>query len=242
MKLFKSIMAASFLLVVFSQLTTAQTFTVEHYGELRQTIRQGDVSASVDLNNMQSIENLYALGAFEGLKGEILIVNGRSLSTRALNDDVQFVNTSDKKATLLVTASVDAWKSFKLGEDVPNEEGLEKRILSFANLQGIGTDQPIPFLIEAEADALDWHVIDWPEGDNEHTHEKHKTSGPHGTLENQKVVILGFWSDSHHGIFTHHATNMHMHFVTGDETLAGHIDGFSGLRNVTLKLPAASGK
>jgi len=242
MKLFNAIMAAPFLLVVFSQLTSAQTFTVEHYGELRQTIQRGNITASADLDSIQSTENLYALGAFEGLKGEILIINGRSFSTRAADDKVQFVDVNDQKATLLITASVEEWGSFKLGEPVSDEEGLEEQILIFAELQEISTDQPIPFLIEAKANALDWHVIDWPEGDNEHTHEKHKTSGPHGTLENQNVVILGFWSDSHHGIFTHHATNMHMHFVTGDETLAGHLDSFSGLRNVTLKLPGIPGK
>ena len=83
---------------------------------------------------------------------------------------------------------------------------------------------------------MDWQVINWPEGDSLHTHEKHKTSGPHDVLENASADVLGFYSDQHHAIFTHHSTNMHLHFKTKQDDLAGHVDDIR-LDQASLLLP-----
>ena len=78
-------------------------------------------------------------------------------------------------------------------------------------------------------------LIDWPEGDTEHSHEKHIHSGLYGTLENQTVEMLGFYSNKHHAIFTHHTTNMHVHVKSDKAT--GHADSFTLGENMILKLP-----
>lgn len=49
--------------------------------------------------------------------------------------------------------------------------------------------------------------------------------------------MLGFYSDSHHAIFTHHTTNMHIHLKTIDNKIAGHIDGLELGKGMILKLP-----
>ena len=74
----------------------------------------------------------------------------------------------------------------------------------------------------------------------EHSHEKHVTSGPHGTMEHQEIEILGFYSNSHHAVFTHHTTNMHMHFLLPDGTNAGHIDDIDLGQGMKLMLPEES--
>jgi hypothetical protein len=57
-------------------------------------------------------------------------------------------------------------------------------------------------------------------------------------MENVNAAVLGFYSNSHHAIFTHHTTNMHLHLKTLDNLLAGHIDDLILGEGMTLKLPS----
>lgn len=114
---------------------------------------------------------------------------------------------------------------------------LEGFIRISAVEKGFYLGKPFPFLIEGEISSLDWHVIDWPEGDMVHTHKKHKISGLNGTIKEKEVEIIGFFSLHHKGVFTHHTTNMHMHFRTEDSELVGHLDDLQLGREMTLKLP-----
>lgn len=212
-------------------------YAVEHFGQLRSIMQEANISAQVDLQKFSGNDSFYALGAFENLKGEILIFGGESYSTRSIDDQVEFVNAFEERATLLVASHVDSWQEFIISETNLNYQDLEKIVEGKAVEYGIDTNQPFPFLLEGVFGEMDWHVIDWPEGDKHHTHEKHKTAGPHGTLVDSNVRILGFWSDSHHGIFTHHATNMHLHFVTQDAELAGHVDSLNNGNELILYLP-----
>jgi len=95
----------------------------------------------------------------------------------------------------------------------------------------------VPFLISGKIKFIDWHVINWDPADKVHTHIKHTNSGPHGRIKDAEVLILGFYSNKHRAIFTHHASDLHMHFKTKDRTLAGHIDDLELGREVVLKLP-----
>jgi acetolactate decarboxylase len=132
---------------------------------------------------------------------------------------------------------VNKWKTLDIPASVSSYEQLEFYIEEAAKREGINTTEPFPFLLEGVAKSFDWHVIDWKEGDSEHSHEKHIKSGPNGSLENQEVKILGFYSNSHHAIFTHHSTNMHLHVKTTDDKLSGHLDGLIPGQGMTLKLP-----
>ena len=80
-----------------------------------------------------------------------------------------------------------------------------------ADKNGVNLNKPFPFLISGTAKSFDWHVINWKDGDTIHSHEKHINSGLNGTKRNSSVSLLGFYSGSHHTIFTHHSTNMHIH-------------------------------
>ena len=53
----------------------------------------------------------------------------------------------------------------------------------------------------------------------------------------QFIDILGFYSEAHKGVFTHHDSNLHMHFKTETVNLAGHVDYIFLGSNMTLKLP-----
>ncbi|TNE53844.1 MAG: decarboxylase [Bacteroidetes bacterium] len=212
-------------------------FEVKYFGALKNMMHQGDISAKFDLGDLEGTKNLYAIGALENLKGEIQIFNGETFNSFVQDSIVAIDKAFNKKATLLVYSVVERWKSYNIPDDIVTYEQLEKHIASVAKKNGINIEKAFPFLIEGKALEFDWHVINWKDGDTEHSHEKHVNSGLNGTKYNQQVELLGFYSDSHHAVFTHHTTNMHIHVKTGDGKLAGHVDALTLGKDMVLKLP-----
>ena len=200
-------------------------------------MHKGDISAKVDLKTFENTEHFYALGAIENLKGEIQIFDSKPLNTIVIDRKLTFDRSFNKKATLLVYALVRKWKSIYIPDSVVTYEQLERYIGQSAKENQLNIDEAFPFLLEGSAESFDWHVINWKDGDTEHSHEKHISSGLNGTIKKRLVEMLGFYSDSHHAIFTHHTTNMHIHVKTMDNEIAGHVDGLTLGKGMILKLP-----
>ncbi len=176
-------------------------FKVEHRGALKNTMHKGDIAAKADLKDLENAEHLYALGALENLKGEIKIFDSKPFNTIVTDSSLSFNNSFNKKATLLVRASVSKWKSFTIPDKVVTYVELERYIEQAAKENQLPIDETFPFLIEGTAKSFDWHVINWKDGDMENSHDKHINSGLNGTVENREVDMLGIYSDSHHAIF-----------------------------------------
>ena len=215
---------------------TAQ-FKVAHRGALKNMMHKGDIAAKADLKDLENSEHLYALGALENLKGEIQIFDSKPYNTIVTDSALKFDNSFNKKATLLVYASVSNWKSITIPDSVLTYDQLERYVEQAAKESQLSIDEPFPFLLEGTIRSFDWHVINWKDGDTEHSHEKHVNSGLNGTIENRNVKILGFYSNSHHAIFTHHTTNMHLHVKTDDNKIVGHVDDLTLGQEMILKLP-----
>ena len=214
-----------------------KSYKVAYEGALKNMMHKGDVSAKADLINFKNTDHFYALGAIENLKGEIQIFNSKPYNTTVIDSTLVFDNSFNKKASLLVYASVSKWKKINIPDSVVTYKQLENFIHQSAKKNQLNTHQPFPFLIEGKSKSFDWHVINWKNGDMEHSHEKHINSGLHGTINNRDAEMLGFYSNSHHTIFTHHTTNMHIHVRTIDSKIAGHVDDLILEKGMVLKLP-----
>nr|WP_298993936.1 acetolactate decarboxylase [uncultured Polaribacter sp.] len=208
---------------------------VKHSGALR-TIMSGNIQPVISLDTLSKMKNLYALGAVDNLKGEIQIFDSQPSNSFVVDSSLQIKDSYNLKASLLVYAEIKAWESFEI-KNCTTKSDLEEQIFKIAIEYNIDTNKPFPFLLEGNVKSLDWHVINWKDGDTIHNHKKHKESGLNGTLQNKDVEIIGFYSTKHKAIFTHHTTNMHMHFKTEDDAIAGHIDDLLLNNSITLKLP-----
>ena len=208
---------------------------VKYSGALR-TIMSGNIESVISLDSLSSKKNFYALGAVEHLKGEIQIFDSKPSNSIVMDSSLQIKDSYNLKAALLVYAKVKEWNSYKT-ENTTTKEELESTIFGIAKSNGIDTEKPFPFLLEGTVASLDWHVINWKDGDTVHTHKKHTETGLNGNLKNKQVQIIGFYSTKHKAVFTHHTTNMHMHFKTNDNSVAGHIDDIELDNELTLKLP-----
>lgn len=215
----------------------AYEYNVEHAGALKNFRMKGDISAKFNLKQLENKPGIYALGAFENLKGEIQIFNSVPYNTFVEDRKIIFDTTFEKKAALLVYSQVKSWQELSIPKNISSQSELETFIQTMAVKNGLNIKKPFPFLISGNAKLVSWHVINWDENDKEHNHQKHIESGLNGRLVDTKIDILGFYSNQHKGIFTHHSTNMHMHFKTKDKTVAGHIDKLEPGLNMRLKLP-----
>lgn len=215
---------------------TVFTSTVHHRGALRNAMQAGDISAKIDLDSLAGKPHLFALGALENLKGEIQIFDSQPFITTVIDSAIATSSSFSYKAMLLVYAQVSQWQENEIPDSVKTGTQLEAFLASEASKKGI-FGKPFVFLLKGRPASLDWHVIDWPAGDSVHTHEKHKRSGLHGSLHDEQAEILGFYSEQHHGIFTHHSTNMHLHFTNSAGTFAGHVDALVLKKGIKLYLP-----
>jgi acetolactate decarboxylase len=152
------------------------SFKVNYYGALKNMMRKGDLSAYASLADFKNKKHLYALGAVENLKGEVQIFNGKPFITSVENNELKFDSNFEKKASLLVVSSVESWKEFKIPTSIKTKPELEVYIEKIAKENGMNTEEPFPFLIDGVVDSFDWHVINWKDGDTNHSHQKHKTS------------------------------------------------------------------
>lgn len=208
---------------------------VYHSGLLR-TMMSGDISKTIDLDTLSRKKHLYALGAFEGLQGEVQIFDGVSQSSRVKDSMVVIENAIEDSASLLVYSQVEKWvenSSFFFA----SKTDLDSLLMNEAKKVGLDTEKPFPFILDGKVSELQWHVINWNPKDSVHTNKKHQESGLNGVAKNENVRILGFYSNKHKAIFTHHSSNVHMHFTSKDQSLAGHVDGLKIKDSIILKLP-----
>ncbi len=208
---------------------------VRYTGALN-TIMSGDLEATISLDTLSQKKNLYALGAEKDLKGEIQVFEGEAFISRKDNGNIKVSNSFEVQAALLVYAQVDDWEVYPVPPSISTMDDLEMFVFETAKIYGLDTEKPFPFLVEGELERLEWHVIDWPENDTVHNHQKHREAGASGNLDTTLVDVLGFYSALHKGVFTHHTTQMHMHFKTRDGSLAGHVDKLVLGNKMTLKL------
>ncbi len=195
-------------------------------------IMSGDLRGTLPLDSLSGFENLYALGVMENLQGEIQIWDGRPFISIVENDSIVIENELAKNAALLVYDNIKQWKNIDLPLSVSNVESLA----GFLEYNGIEEDT-FPFLLEGTVEKLEWHIINWNSQDSVHTHQKHRESGLRGSLENEEVKIIGFYTATYGGVFTHHKTPVHLHFVNENGDLAGHVDDLDFGEGMTLKIP-----
>ena len=211
---------------------------VNHAGALKNAMKKGDLTPKIELKELEGKENLYALGAVGYLKGEVQIFNGTSMTTFVnKNNELEYDHSYNRNASLLVYAQVKEWIEYKIPNNIITRKQFEEYLEEKAEEHGLDTEEPFAFLIEGKIKSNSWHVINWDPNEKVHTHKKHVESGIHSTMENRDVIMLGFFSMYAAGIFTHHTTSMHIHFMTKDKKISGHSDNMTLGENMILKLP-----
>lgn len=195
-------------------------------GALRAMFHQQDTGAKVTLDTLLPDPDLYAVGALAGLTGEITVIRGEAYLSYPEQDGArtEVARESAAAATLLVGARVPRWRDVMTEAPIPFDR-LDDRIGDLAATAGMDLDRRIPFLLEGEFEDLRWHVIDGRRLTGGGTsHEDHLAAAVQESRERATATLVGFYSRSDQGVFTHRGSTTHLHCVLERPLAAGHVD------------------
>jgi len=101
---------------------------------------------------------------------------------------------------------------------------------------GLSPDRPTPFRLRGRAEKVEFHVLNRI-GDGAHNAEIHRRIQVPFEIEHTDVLLVGFHSAGHRGIFTPLDSTIHVHLQTADNSKSGHVQGLSLGHGMALGLP-----
>jgi acetolactate decarboxylase len=141
------------------------------------------------------------------------------------------------EAPFFVYSNVSDWVSFELNVKVENLTDLQQAIERVAIQKGYSLNSPFAFRIVGQINELTTHVV-LPRSSEIPGYQSGKNQVNY-TYQNSLGELIGFYSQQHQGIFTHKDSYVHVHYVSDDMTIMGHVDKLliTGQR-LKLLLPA----
>jgi acetolactate decarboxylase len=189
-------------------------------GAMRRTMWEGQLSGLIALDSIAT-PGVFGIGPLEYLQGEITLVDGHCFISRVLPDGVITVEErTDVKAPFFVHAEVAEWNRVELPPKVVDLASLD----AFLTERAATRTEPFAFRLRGLVVDVQVHVMNVPPGttingpDEAHAHQVLvHDKGNEGTL-------VGFFSTKHKAVFTHHDTNIHVHYIAWDHSVMGHVD------------------
>lgn len=193
-------------------------------GEMRNVMWKGQLEGNIHLDTIANKSNVVGLGPLEYLGGEIIVIDGKSYKSVVISDSsMEVVETFNIKAPFFAHANISNWSEELLYVDFQTIQQLE----SFLDNKKSGSSQPFMFKLAGFVKEATIHVVNLPAGAKVSSpNDAHKGQVKY-QMENQESEIVGFFSKEHKGIFTHHDTYLHMHLMTKDKQMMGHLDELS---------------
>ena len=206
-----------------------KTDTLEHIpssnvtviGAMKNVMWNGELEGVINLDTIKNKEHLYGFGPMENLKGELLIIDGKSFqSTVATPNTMVVTETFKNKAPFFAYAYITDWDEIKMPDSIVSLPTLEK----FLNATTTKHSRPFMFKLVGKIKTAAIHVVNLPQGTIVHSPADGHKGITNYTIINENVHLIGFFSTDHKTIFTHHDTFMHIHLITDDHSKMGHLD------------------
>ena len=208
-------------------------------GAQHKAVHDGDVGAKVRLADLARRPHLYAIGPLEGLTGEITVLDGQPTISTVEGGVFSTHSSLDHGAAFFVWTYCADWKPAPLPGSVRTLEQLEGYLPEAARAAGLLAGEPPAVRIVARVESLNYHVLS-PPAHTPPTFEDHEKSKVHSTVAARTVRMVGFYSTEHRGVFTPGTSDVHVHFITDDGRMAGHVEGFTLAPGAVLLLPATA--
>lgn len=201
---------------------TKETYTsIKVTGAMKNVMWKGELEGRIHLDTISDKNGLYGLGPLSHLKGELLIKNGESYVSKVISDSTMSVEKRfDVSAPFFVYGNVNEWDVSELPSEVQTIKELEQ----FIDKKTMDYKRPFVFKIIGEVSNAIIHIQNLPEGTKVSSPKEAHTGQIKYNIGNELIEIIGFFSTQHHGVFTHHDSNVHMHLITASEDKMGHLD------------------
>ena len=234
----KTILLALTIFTLTSNSSIAQQNSgeVKIVGEMKNVMWKGQLSGNINLDTLTNKTHLYGLGPVEYLRGEILIVDGKSYKSTVVSGKTMKVEeTYDLKAPFFGYAVISKWTEHELPDSVQSIPQLE----TYLDQTTKNAPRPFMFKLSGTVEEATIHVVNLPEGSKVSSPDEAHKGQKNYELKNEQSEIIGFFSTEHKAIFTHHDTFLHMHLITTDRLKMGHLDKVVFKKGtVKLYLPA----
>lgn len=202
-------------------------------GAMKNVMWKGELGGSINLDTISNKKGLYAIGPESYLTGELLINDGQSYVSKVTSDSTMTVEkTFDVSAPFLVYANVTEWNQIELASNIKSIKDIEKLV----DEKTTDFKRPFAFKLTGRISKAIIHIQNLPKGTNVSSPKEAHEGQTNYELKNEEVIIIGFFSTEHKGIFTHHDSNIHLHLITKDESKMGHLDELE-IENMKLYLP-----
>lgn len=190
-------------------------------GAMKNVMWNGQLKGTIQLDTIADRQHLYGIGPLEGLQGEIMILDGKCYTSYVTSPtEMKVVENYRVKAPFFVHGYADEWKEIRLPDNVVNLKDLE----SYFGEAAKSSQKPFVFKITGVADEASIHVVNLPEGAVVKNPDDAHKGQVNYIIDDEEVIIVGFYSRNHQSVFTHHDTYMHLHLITKDKARMGHVD------------------
>jgi acetolactate decarboxylase len=204
--------------LVFSQETNPNVHIV---GKMKNVMWEGKLQGTINIDTISNKEHLYGLGPVEYLKGEIMVIDGKSYKSTVVSDtSMKIEETYNIKAPFFGYTNITSWTEYSLPDSILSIQQLELHI------DDVTKSMPRPFFfkLSGSVEQATIHVVNLPNGSKVRSPDEAHNGQTNFELKNTTADIIGFFSTEHKAIFTHHDTYLHMHLITNDRKSMGHLD------------------
>lgn len=231
------IICISVILSSFNGLAQQNDGMIRIAGAMKNVMWKGELDAVIKFDTLNGISGLYGLGPLEGLRGEVLIVDGKPYVSKVISSSSMSVEINSTAGAPFFVYGVQVnWRQLKVPTGLHNIRALEDFIEKQA--QSVGR-QPFIFKLTGKVAKADIHIQNLPPGSKVSSPKEAHQGQTNYIIEQEDVEVIGFYSTMHKAVFTHHDTNMHLHLITKDRRKMGHLDEIDlGNVDFTLYLPA----
>jgi alpha-acetolactate decarboxylase len=232
------------LVLALSTAAAAEPLDVRAHGNFTRMTHTGDARSVVALAEISSQAGTYGVGALAGLRGEILLWDGRLLVTRGHSETGKVAPPAPgDEAALFVRGKVDAWEEVVVPADMTQAE-FEAFVVATAAKRGLGAEQAFPFAARGAFPRVEWHVVTGA-ASAERKHGEHGDTHQQGHARNLAFdhapangVLLGFYSGAAlEGVISHPGERFHLHYADAAFAVSGHVDAYRVAKGATLMLP-----
>ncbi len=197
------------------------TNAVNIVGQMRDVMWKGQLQGKINLDTITNKTNLYGLGPLEYLRGEILIIDGKSYKSTVISEtEMKVEETYEINAPFFGYANISKWSEQTLPDSIQTIKQLEEYLDKVTK----SSPRPFMFKLSGTVEQAIIHIVNLPKGSEVSSPEEAHKGQVNYAIKNKESEILGFFSTEHQSIFTHHDTFIHMHLMTKDKQKMGHLD------------------
>ena len=228
----------SILFFIFSSMLYAQNKKLKNIkivGAMKNVMMKGELFGNIYLDTISNKKHLYGIGPLENLLGEILVIDGKAYNSIVLSESKMKVEKSfNLKAPFFVYGNQFEWEKIELPSNIKTLNQLEKFIDEKTN----DINFPFVFKIKGKIEYANIHIVNLASGSIVKSPKDAHKGQINYKIYNKNSEIIGFFSRKHKAIFTHHTTFMHLHLITNNRKMMGHLDDIKINTNmIQLYLP-----